>query len=97
MTETANTASHMCSAHDCGAPAAVSWTSTRSGVTYWECHNCAPSGAAPIGEPHVGAEWVISHIGVEKTGTIRKMTETFVWVEVPTYGGERSSVVKARR
>lgn len=81
-----------CTAHDCGAPAVTSWTN-RNGVTYWECASHAPASHVPASD---GSRTVVVH-GVQKTGTVVKETDTFVWVEVPTYGGTASRVVKIRK
>ena len=80
---------------ECGKPA-VSWFGTSRGERFYECaeHDSSQYFEA---NTEVGTLAEVEVHGVTKAGPIVKVTPTFIWVEVPIYGGASSRVVQVRR
>jgi hypothetical protein len=78
----------------CGAPAIISFVA-RDGRTYHECadhHVFLDPDAVKVGD-----SFPVRHCGVDKIGTVVRVTATRVVVDVPTYGGRRTARITAPR
>lgn len=86
----------------CGQPAEATGTS-RTGFAWAECaEHAADAGSMASAKPasdgsvKVGDRVGVTHIGIDKVGTVTKVGRVGVLVDVPIHGGEARKVIRRR-